>query len=520
MGNRWFRSLGRPGETPDLTARSRAVGEGAWRPRGLLRFILPAFLCAGLFLALFFTQLEDYYYHYDDAFITYTFARNLSKGYGIVFHPELIPTQGSSSFLYTIILAICSYLLPVDTHLIGAVLGVLCHLFFLFAVMGLLSLSDGNLTNKTKLHALIAGLFFQEPLLLSFGLESLCMNALMLYALYCIVKKQILPAMVLLSAVPLMRLDYAFYLPCFFLAACLVLRKLKSLIVLFLPALVFTLAYVAFAKLYFGAFVPHSWIAKTHFPPTISGVLSWSDLFRAYPFLLGVTLLSMGLSLAAVIQETPLFYRGRRFSQRARLVLILLGFSLVAFLHTVILQYQGAPNMPWYYVTPLIFAYSAFAVSVNQPCLRKRPVVYSLFLVLMVVCHGINGYQISRSFVSGVVNKRGHRDRREQVGLYLRDTIPGIEHKTILCFEVGKIPYFSGAKAYDLLGLVSPEGMRGLKERDVAITLRDLYPDFVVGVNMPGYFPMAFLTEPFFLSNYGRLHQIDDYIIWQKIGRK
>lgn len=479
------------------------------------KFTIFIVIFSGLFTTYFYVWLKQYYYHYDDAFITYNFSKYLSMGYGFVFHPTLSPTQGSSSFLYTIILAICNYLIPVDTHIIGAFLSILSYIFLLLGIVGLASISNCQLPNKTKLYIFVTGLFFQQPLLFSFGLETICINAIMLWTIYSIVKKKNLMVMVLLSAIPLMRLDYMFYLPFFFLTALIIYENVKKVIILFCPCFILSLSYVIFAKIYFGDYVPHSWIAKMYFPPTVSGVLNWGGFLKKYPFLLGVIFISLGVSIVAFIKGKTLFFSHLQLKQRPLLV-ILSGFCFVSFLYTLILQYKGAPNMPWCYVTPIIFVYSLLICSLNQQYLQKMFIYYAVTLTL-VFFNVMNSLNISDSFVNERVNKLGHNDRREKIGIYLRDNIPNVQQKIVLCFEVGKIPYYSGAKVYDILGLVSPEGIQGLKERNTTITLTKIYPEFVIGVNNPNYPPMQFLTDQFFISNYAKLHQIDDYIIWAKV---
>src|SRR6476620_5659196 len=43
--------------------------------------------------------------HYDDAYITYRYARNLATGHGLVFNPGEA-TDSASSWLYTLLLAL------------------------------------------------------------------------------------------------------------------------------------------------------------------------------------------------------------------------------------------------------------------------------------------------------------------------------------------------------------------------------------------------------------------------------
>ena len=114
-------------------------------------------LSAITFVLLFKLRLEPFYYHFDDAFITYTFAKNLANGYGIVFHPELTPIQGSSSFFYTILIAALVRITSIEAHIIGGLLCVFSYVCFLVVVLTLTCLGAPNINNKTKLALFVSG---------------------------------------------------------------------------------------------------------------------------------------------------------------------------------------------------------------------------------------------------------------------------------------------------------------------------------------------------------------------------
>ena len=69
-------------------------------------FILPAcLLCATILLAFVRIGLEDWPGEFDDAFITYRYAKNLALGHGITWNPGQPPTEGYTNFLLLIFLA-------------------------------------------------------------------------------------------------------------------------------------------------------------------------------------------------------------------------------------------------------------------------------------------------------------------------------------------------------------------------------------------------------------------------------
>ena len=65
-------------------------------------FLLCAFLAT---LGLLAFHLSVYWFHTDDAFISFRYALNLSEGHGLVFNPGYERVEGYTNFLWVVILA-------------------------------------------------------------------------------------------------------------------------------------------------------------------------------------------------------------------------------------------------------------------------------------------------------------------------------------------------------------------------------------------------------------------------------
>lgn len=483
------------------------------------------FTLAGLlFCAAFLLVLQNHYYHYDDAFITYTFAGNLAEGHGFVFHPEFPPVQGSSSFFYTVLLAALSRVTFLEVHVVGEVMGVLSFCFMIAAVFTLATRDLPHLRNGRRLALLCLGFAFQAPLALSFGMETCLVTGLLLYALLFMLDGRNTPAVLCLLVIPLARLDYLFYFPAFGLIALLLRRSVPATFRLFAPAMVVTACYVIFARFYFGEYVPHTWIAKAYFPEAVSGVISWTSLFTRYPSLLVFVVLGSCVIVYAVLSRrrakppapvappAPGAPVARSNTERALLLL-----TLTSFLYTLILRWKGAPNMPWYFVTTLVLFFALVCRGLALAPIRGAVQVLLLPALFGLAAYG--GKEIPSHYHSGVTSKLGHDDRREKIGMFLRDNFSSIDRRTILCYEIGKIAYYSRAAVYDMLGLVSPEAISGMKAQDSTITLKSLSPDFVIGPSRPNRFPMTLLSSRYFTENYSPLTEVDRYWIWQRNNR-
>ncbi len=474
------------------------------------RFILGSLLISGLFAVLFFTVLAGHYFHYEDAFITYTFARNIAHGHGFVFHPDLPPVQGASSLLHTLLLAGLAWLLPFPVHQIGAVFSMAFFIALSFAMVHFVSLDPVPLPTPRKLFLFAVALCFQLPLCLSWGLETTFLHTVLFSALLCVFKKRKIAAAFCLALIPLIRFDYLFFLPFFGIAMILVFQSLRTAVLLALPALGSALLYLLGAQWYFGLAVPHTWIAKSDIPPEVSGVLNWLHFFSRFPWIALLAGLCLLLLLLFAVRR-PWSSPANPFRRNPLASLLL--FCLAGFLYTVILQYKGAPDQTWYYLTPLVFLFAAALAAVRQTFEKQNlPWLFSslaLVILNLLACRHL----IRNEFLGNNL----HLDRREHIGVYLKTFVPDIERKTVLGFEMGKIPYYSGAKCYDLLGLVTPEAIEGLKAKDTSITFRKLDPDFLAAANGPDFFPIRFIRDPSFQRRYAPVFQSRGYILFRKI---
>jgi len=121
-------------------------------------------------------------YQYDDAYITYRYARNLATGHGLVFNPG-DATDSASSFLYTLVLALCHLLGLHDLRLPGLRIGI-AGAAATAAVVALACLErtrrpalSGFLGLAVGCHGLVSGWAVS-------GMETTLFSALVIWALY------------------------------------------------------------------------------------------------------------------------------------------------------------------------------------------------------------------------------------------------------------------------------------------------------------------------------------------------
>ena len=111
---------------------------------------------------------------------------------------------------------------------------------------------------------------------------------------------------------------------------------------------------------------------------------------------------------------------------------------------------------------------------------------------------------------------RGHQDRLEWMGRWLAENDRNVSSADVVAYEVGKIAYFSGARVYDILGLVTVDGVEGMRKNDPGLLVQQKSPKYVIGCDCPSYLPMSFIRRGEFQRRYHIVFSHEDYRIWKR----
>ncbi|HLX11283.1 MAG TPA: hypothetical protein VKS81_00590, partial [Bacteroidota bacterium] len=254
-----------------------------------------------------------------------------------------------------------------------------------------------------------------------------------------------------------------------------------------------------------------------YFNPSISGTISLESYFiNGY-----YTVWWLLCALSAIALFVSRSSDERRFGPRQQFGSLLI-FSAI---YVQILHVFGAPDMPWYiftffYSSELLVFFLIFHFWEHKKNLISISLCIVAFAASSLACYNfIDTRLVQRFQASGKIefSRLGNNDRRERIGLWLNKNFQDISSKKILLYEAGKVPYYSGAKCYDLLGLVTKESFQNLRNGDMLQTLLDIKPDLVVGDKNPEYYPMSFLKSPYFGNHYRMIFEIDGYCVWSRI---
>ena len=366
----------------------------------------------------------------DDAFISFTYARNLADGFGPVYNPgERV--EGYSSPLYVGLLALLSLILPMGIPAIAVYLGLLaglltCYLVFRFA--------------EQELHSPLAALLLLLPFALLPPLLAETMGGMetMLYVL-AIVLLLVLEdrgsrwSWLVMAAVALLRPE-GIFLVLGYLLARLLLRpgeRKATWRLLSLVALVYVL-FLAWRTLYYGELVANTFYVKTPF----SLELLTQGLQSLWRFALRVPLLLLPAAAGAV------FGRWKRAWPWLYAVLFYLVF----------IPYVGGGfkftfRYYLYMVGPLFLLIIQLAARLRR---RLPRLILAILLVWGVVAGVYHYHAFGRALGFHGMRKQVVRRQQELAGVLTGLYPPGTVMAT---GQAGAIKYYTRFITIDMLGL-------------------------------------------------------------------
>jgi hypothetical protein len=401
---------------------------------GLLRVFYLGLITCGLFAAF-------YNWSYDDAFITYRYALNLSDGLGFVYNPGQ-RTLSTTTPLFTLLLAAGSSVwkdTPRLANIINAFSAGLGALF-LFELCRLKNLSSAgwaSLALYPTFPQLVTTIGLEIPLFLA-----LCLGTMVFYerknfslsalfaALVCLTRPDgVLLALVLLGHYLLKE------------------RRMPPLkpILLFV---IFLLPWFLFTLIYFGTPIPVALTAKQH-----QGSMAISERFA--PGLLTVIKpyashwvywVEGGLALVGIVTA---LLRHRQWTY------LFVWTALYFVTYTAL----GVSRYPWYY-TPLVPGF-VIAICLGLALIEKfyqvapngALPIHSQAITAFVI------FLLTIGQVDHLWQIRSHPDNRIDIyraaGEWLKDNTP--EQALVGTLEVGIIGYYSHRPMLDFAGLLQPE---------------------------------------------------------------
>ncbi|HET6445905.1 MAG TPA: hypothetical protein VFI27_15155, partial [candidate division Zixibacteria bacterium] len=390
---------------------------------------------------------------FDDAFITYRYADNLRQGLGLVYNPgEWV--LGTTTPLYALLLAGLG-LVVTDLQLLGHWLGVFMWVAASWGAMVLLR-AEG-----WPRAGFIAGLLlaFQPLFLLTLGMETALVVALMLWVAWAWLGRRKRLAVILAAALILTRQDGALWIIFLGLEIWRREKRLPWHEAVAVSALV--LPWFVYAIWRYGSILPNSALAKVgqnEFMP-VGGLQSFSrELWR---------MATSGLNAPlTMLYAAVLFFGVGVVAGRARQLCWLMGWLIM---YVISYHWLGVVSFPWYFLPALTVATLVIAVgggylladsrigeaeTADRSWLSSSPwfslvrQVVGLSALFLLIGAQVNSFKT-------ILDRRDQPVTYVSVAQWLADnTSPEASVATI---EIGLIGYHSQRPIVDTMGLVSSD---------------------------------------------------------------
>lgn len=490
--------------------------------------VVPAVLAASL-------RLTGGAWPIDDAYISFRYARNLATGLGFVYNAGQ-PVLGTSTPLYTLLLAAASRWTPIDIPHLAVILSAVADgvgVFLLYRLARRLGLS-------TALCMLCALTWAFYPLSIKYavgGMETSLVSLLILAAYAAWLSGSDASAMTLVAAAVLVRPDSIAVAFTLLVGIVLVRRSLP-----WRPAAVFVALltpWLIFATVRFGSPLPQSVQAKSH---GIYIVAPWESALQVGYHLGGLILGSpVGLSAKGLAVYVPegqgrlligvaltLFViwavgavRAMRFDRRW---VALFAFPVVFALTYAVIGLQGRLIAEWYLVplTPfwLLGLFAAFAPLSfrGEPRWRVGPAVAFGAVIAAAQVAGLNwGRTPGRPATLPLAVWTEREAQYRQAADFLRTRLRVGD--VVAASEIGTIGYYCECRILDPVGLVSPEAVRyyPLPRRQHVINyavppklIRDRRPDYLISLDV--FIKASLGNDDWFRLNYRVIRESDSSV--------
>lgn len=508
------------------------------------------------FLIIFYNL---YFWNFitDDAFITFRYALNLSRGNFIVFNVDGDPVEGYSNFLWVLISAFALYL-GLDIVVFIKVFGIVCSLSTMFV---LYSFTKKFVDEKRALIApILYAVFYPIHLWTTGGLETPLFILLLLTGSMLAFQEQQSSKKIGLSCIPFFLLSITrpegiiYYLA---IEALIIFKRFildRDKAVLFqrlftgiIGAGSYTI-YFAWRYFYYGQFFPNSYYAKgSQSIVTLAGV---NYLLTFILFSFPIIILAL-VKLIGTIQDNIKKTDKRKAEKNGEkqdenesenenendeivnsetmakkdhpfilfiknvypilfiLVPIAVNFAIILNLKAFNAA-QGfrfaLPAVPFI----IILAVMGFDKLKGYPfkLLKKlapqnnsngsqngkfKKFLYQQVPALMIICLVI--YPISTPIVTKNVNNVDVNEKYMKMGLWLKENCP--ENTTIAFSDMGIIPFYSELRYIDMWGLMDEHIARNGFSTDYVLNQN---PELIILKTAQDYFP--FDKDPNFQANY------------------
>ena len=461
------------------------------------RFWTGVVLLALMGVALFF-GLQEHPSSFDDAYITYRYARNIATGRGFVYNAGE-PVLGTTTPLYTLLLAGLSLVWP-DIPLASHYLGILAWMLCIPLIYGI-----GRTNGRESIGLVAAALLAFNPLFPRvLGMETTLYALFALAAFFFHLQDRPLLAGLFASLAFLTRWDGILVV-----AVLLFAEMLKGRRGFFRAGLICAsvmIPWLAYSYMTFGSIFPNSFYAKMG--------QGWNQGFGGDELgTFGRGLLLLG---ASAYEANPLFLIWGLFAalglasllyRRARWWPLLLwtGLYIAGYIALGVLRF------PWYYppIMPGLVLLVAGGINLSAQFLSryiKRDAAQAVSVAaLCILCLIPSAHWLVQDQQKEI---DAHSATYVEVGNWLHANTP--PESSVALLEIGIVGFYSDRTVVDTMGLVRPDMLGHLDTwlQTLQFAVNHYWPDYVVALERTAW--VSLIGEPWFGEAYALETEIEN----------
>jgi len=496
--------------------------------------LLPVLLsvAAGIYIIYSAFKTNGFFgFPLDDPWIHLTFAKNLIEYGSFSYFKNELVTSGSTSPIYTLLLSLF-YMVSKNEFIISYLIGMLFGALLVYIMTKLSMLNFKNSAFISLLAALLIAFQPKLNLINVSGMETSMFIFLIAGSFYAYQSRKIIPLGIFLGLTIWCRpdgfvlwiaiaLDYflrRFYLTKSVTRASENSITLKQFVTVFSFASAIVFAYFLFNYLLSGSIFPNTYSAKIEYYNTMSRALFLeNDVLKYFteaefiliwlPFLIYIIVI-----IKSIIK--------REYNTHLVFLLFIVGLIAVYYLKLPFAHRFGRylmPVIPFYILIAIaglkfVSDFVLLKISKSKTALPNFVfIIYSIAAVALFISYNSNSKD-DFTFMSKYSN-----DRHVAAGKWLKQNTP--ESAIIATHDIGAIAFYGERKIIDMAGLVTPDLIAHIQDKDYAAYMNDYLSkqkvDYIVTLrnwfevvnDKPVFIPInSFEFLDVFKFNPGRTH--------------
>jgi arabinofuranosyltransferase len=421
----------------------------------------------------------------DDPWIHLTFAKNLIEYGSFSYFKNELVTSGSTSPIYTLLLSLF-YIVSKNEFIISYIIGVMFGALLVYMIYKLSLLNFKNSVLISLLAALLIAFQPKLNLINVSGMETSMFIFLIAGSFYSYQNRKIIPLGIFLGLTIWCRpdgfvlwiaiaLDYflrRFYLTKSVSPSSEDSIKLKEFVTAFSLASVLVFGYFLFNYLLSGSIFPNTYSAKIEYYNRMNRALFLeNDVLKYFTEAEFILIWLPFLIYAVVIIKSII---KREYNTHLLFLLFIIGLIAVYYLKLPFAHRFGRylmPVIPFYILIAIAgvkFVSDFILLKISK---GKTDLPNFIFIIYSIAAVGIFISYNSNSKDDFTFLCKYSNDRHVTAGKWLKQNTP--ESAIVATHDIGAITFYGERKIIDMAGLVTPELIAHIQDKDYAAYMND-----------------------------------------------